>query len=90
MGELKEEIKEQQMLAFHALTLYKIKVDISDDDKCDSIMRDVSQPDYVFNLKLKLDAVEERISRYFGQSSDRPEGNIHILVEPPQSKSIDP
>jgi len=52
-------------------------------------MHDVSQPDYVFNPKLKLNAVQ-RISRYFGQSSDRPERNIHILVEPPQSKSIDP
>ena len=90
VGKLKEEIKKKKALRFKdfdadELTLHKIKVDLSDDN----IMDTVSQPDYVFNPKIRLLAAR-RMSTYFEESSDRLEGNIHILVELPQSKSIDP
>ena len=94
MGKLKEEIKAKKALRFKdfdadELTLHKIKVDLSDESEGNNIMDKVSQPDYVFNPKLRLLAAW-RISTYFGESSDRLEGNIHILVELPQSKSIGP
>jgi len=91
VGKLKDAIKEEQQLSYptRLLTLYKINVGVSDDNKYKSILHGVSQPGYVFNPKFELNPVHE-ISWYFGQSSDRPKGAIHILVETPQSESIDP
>jgi len=90
VDELKNEIRKQsQKLALfdaHTLTLYKIKVDISDDSKYQSTMRDVSKPGYVFDPKLYLNAVQE-VSMYFGQVSDRSKGAIHVLIEPPRGVS---
>jgi len=94
VGQLKKAIKNEKPIAFKDvdaadLTLHQINVDISNESEYDNIMRDVSQPGYVFILKRKLRAAW-RISQYFGKESARPENAIHILVELPQSKSIDP
>ena len=87
VDELKTEIRKKtsnrfRNIAADKLTLYKINVDASDRNKYEDTMHAISQPDYVFNPKLMLNP-GQRISRYFGQPSDRPEGNILILVEPP-------
>jgi len=60
VDKLKMEIKKETSPGFNnvaadKLTLYKIKVDVSDDNKYENTMHDVSQPDYVFNPKLMLD-----------------------------------
>jgi len=94
VGELKDEIKKKKPNDFNGvdadrLTLYKINVDLSNPVEYENIMREVSQPSHVFNPKLRLLAAW-RISTHFGESSDRLEGNIHILVELPRSKSMDP
>jgi len=90
VGELKKAIKNENPNDFkdidaHHLTLYKIKIVIPDDEG-DNILDRVSQPGYVFDPKDKLFPTH-KMSRYFGQD---PDGDIHILVELPQSKSIDP
>ena len=91
VGELKEEIKKKmQRLALidaHKLPLYKISVDISDTSNYDSTMSELSQPHYVFNPKVKLFPIEF-ISEHFRRPPNMK--TIHILAEPPQSKSIDP
>jgi len=67
--------------------LHQIKIFIpEDDDEGDNILDGVSQPGYAFDPKHKLFPTS-KISKYFGQG---PEGDIHILVELPESKSIDP
>ena len=94
--ELKQEIKKGKDIRFKdidadELTLHRIKInlDVSDEDEYDRILDEVSKPGYMFTSKRKLrDAWE--ISQYFGDPSHRPKMTIHILMELPQSKSIDP
>ena len=91
VGQLKKAIKNEKPHKFKdfdadELTLHQIKIIIPDDDEGDNILDGVSQPGYVFDPKRKLFPTS-KISRYFGQD---PEGDIHILVELPESKSIDP
>ena len=93
VGQLKKAIKNEKPIAFKDvdaadLTLHQIKVDVSNKDEYEDIIFDVSQPGYVFIPKHKLFATWE-ISEYFREPSARPRATIHILVEPPQSKSID-
>ena len=85
-GEIKKKAPEFNNFDDCMLTLYKINVDISDDDKYATIMHNISQPDYVFDPKLELIPIH-KISKYFAQDSER---NINILAEPPQSESIHP
>ena len=69
------------------LTLHQIRIVVpEDDDEYNNMMNRISQPGYVFDPKRTL-IPTHKISRYFGQG---PEGDIHILVELPESKSIDP
>ena len=96
VGELKKAIKNEKPNDFKDidadhLTLHRIRInlDASDEDEYDRILDEVSQPGYVFTPKRKLRDVWE-ISQYYGDPSYRQRGAIHILVEPPQSKSIDP
>jgi len=89
VGKLKQEIKKTKAPDFNDVatdnpTLYKINVDISDDNK--NTMHDVSQPDFVFNPKLEVNPTL-KISKYFEQDSEK---NVNTLVESPQSESIDP
>jgi len=91
VGHLKHAIKSRKPIDFKDvnadhLTLHLIKVDVSDEEEYESIIFEVSQPGYVFDPKRTL-IPTSKISRYFGQG---PEGDIHILVELPQSRSIDP
>jgi len=92
VDELKEEIKRKSDprlndIVAYELTLHRIKIFIpDDDDEGDKILDKVSQPGYVFDPKLKLFPTS-KISRYFGQD---PEGDIHILVELPPGRSIEP
>ena len=92
VGELKDEIKKKKEprfngLAADELTLYQINVDISDDNDIGDIMHEVSQPGYVFNPKRKLQAAR-KLARVF-RGTGPPDDTVHILVVPPQSKSID-
>ena len=91
VGELKEEIKKKMKklasIDAHTLPLYKISVDVSDTSNYDSTIRELSQSHYVFNPKDKLFPLE-LISEHFRRP---PKGKtIHLLVELPQSKLIDP
>ena len=91
VGQLKKAIKNEKPHKFKdfdadELTLHQIKIIIPDDDEGDNILDGVSQPGYVFDPKRKLFPTS-KISRYFGQD---PEGDIHILVELPQGRSIEP
>ena len=94
VGKLKNEIKRKNEPRFNyfdadGLTLHQINVDVSNESEYDNIILEVSQPGYVFIPKRKLFPTS-KISKYFGEPSDRLRAVIHILVEPPQSKSIDP
>jgi len=91
VDELKTKIRTKKVPEFNhfavdRLTLYKIKVDFPNENEYDDIMRKVSEPGYVFDPKLKLIPTFKML-KYFEQG---PEGDIHILVELPQGKSIDP
>ena len=92
MEELKEAIKNKNPRKFEnvdadELTLHQIKIVLPDDiGKCKAIMDEVTQPGYVFDPKTELYPMF-KISEYFKQDLER---GIHILVELPQSKSIDP
>ena len=92
VDELKEAIKNKEPHKFKdvdsdELTLHQIKIVLpDDDDESDNILGGVSQPGYVFDHKRKLFSTS-KMSKYFRQ---HPEGDIHILVELPESKSIDP
>jgi len=93
VAELKKAIKKDKKKDFNDvdannLTLYKIEVDISDDTKYEAITRDISRPDYVFKPKVLLNVVRQ-LARVF-PATGPPKDTIHILVERPQSKSIDP
>ena len=91
--QLKREIKnrkENDLNGIDAvrLTLYKVDIDISDEDKLKSMKHDVSKPGYVFNPKIELGETF-KVSRYFEQISEE-NPHLHILVELPRGKSIDP
>ena len=92
VDELREAIKNKKPIDFKDvdadhLTLHKIKIVIPDDkDKYKAIKDEVTRPGYVFDPKIELYPMF-KISEYFKQD---PERGIHILVELPQSKSIDP
>ena len=92
VDELKKAIKNEKPHKFKdvdadELTLHQIKIFIpEDDDEYDNMMNRISQPGYVFDSKRTL-IPTSKISKYFGQG---PAGDIHILVELPESKSIDP
>ena len=96
VDELRKKIKNEKPFRFKdvdadELTLHKIKVDIdiSDTAKYKSKMDEVSRLDCVFNPKIELLPMQW-ISEHFGDSDPCKEKTIHILVEPPKSKSIDP
>jgi len=90
VDKLKDEIKRRREtlndIDAVTLRLYKIKIDISDSNKFESMTHDVLQPDYVFNPKTELSPTW-KISKCFPQYA---EDDIHILVETPRSESIDP
>ena len=94
VDDLKKVIKKKNEPRFNhfdadELTLHQINVDVSNESEYVNIMLEVSQPGYVFIPKKKLHPMQE-ISEHFEDSDPPKRKTIHILVEPPQSKSIDP
>jgi Crinkler effector protein N-terminal domain len=92
VDELKKAIKkeaEHTCRAFDAyeLTLYKINIDISNDNTCDKIIHDISRGDYKFSEKRKLNPTF-KVSEYSGETGF-PEKTIHIFVEFPSGEPID-
>ena len=72
-------------VAADALTLYKINIDISDDDNYTRIMNLISKGDYDFANKQKLNP-SRKISKLFGGDSDE---TIDVLVELPPGEPMD-
>jgi Crinkler effector protein N-terminal domain len=92
VGELKKAIKKEtkpglDAFAPHELTLYKINVDISNDDTWDKTIHDISRGDYKFSEKKKLNPTF-KVSEYPG-GTGFPEKTIHILVDFPSGEPID-
>jgi len=85
--DLKEKIKTKREITFNAvaLTLYKIKIDISDDDNYTRIMDLISKGGYDFANKQKLNP-SRKISKLFGGDSDE---TIDVLVELPPGEPMD-
>jgi len=92
VSELKEGIKKvmpQTLGSFdnNALTLYKVDIDISDDDN-EAYLRAIDQIHRnMVTTKELLGNPTHKLSAKFGQSI--PEGRIHILVQSPLGQSID-
>ena len=93
VGELKDKIKEKGEIRFKdidafELDLYKLNVAKSDNDY-HQIREAITKGLFELNKTNELDAVDA-ISGYF-IDPDRPKDQaIHIVVVPPQRKSIDP
>jgi Crinkler effector protein N-terminal domain len=89
VDDLKDAIKkkkEHTLGAFDAdaLNLYKINVNISNDDTYDKMIHDISRSDY---KKWKLNP-SFKVSEYSGETGF-PEKTIHILVDFPSGEPID-
>lgn len=95
VGHLKDEIKKEMEPVFdgldaHALTLYKINVDVSDESKYREIIDQISKSDYVFTPREFLNPAK-RLNTFFGSPGPiKVERSIHILVVPPGRESLDP
>jgi len=92
VGELKEEIqKKMQMLAsFDALhlNLYPFNMVVSDIDY-PKVKRAITEKKFECKETEELQP-EFELSVYFGDTNPPKTGAVHIVVVPPQSKSIDP
>jgi len=92
VGELKNEIKkEAQILAlFEAreLNLYPLNMVVSDMDY-PKVKQAINQKKFECKETDKLQP-EFALSAYFGDTNPPKPGAVHIVVVPPQSKSIDP
>ena len=86
--DLKEKIKTKREITFNAaaLTIYKIEIEISDDDEYTRITNLISQGDYDFPNKQRL-SPSRKISMAFGGDLDE---TIEVLVELPPGEQIDP
>jgi len=90
VGDLKDEIKKKQKpeldtMAAAALRLYKIKVDISNDDDVENILDSISMRGYVFTPPKKLLNSSRKISYYFNNDSEMA---LEVLVELPSGEPI--
>ena len=85
--DLKEKIKTERGITVNAvaLTLCEIKIDVSNDNDYTRIMNSISQGDYDFANKQKLNVTRE-ISMFFTRDSNK---TIEVLVELPPGEPID-
>jgi len=92
VGELKDEIKKktQRLALFEALelNLYPLNMVVSDMDY-PKVKRAIIQKTFECKEKDELQP-EFALSVYFGDTNPPKPGAVHIVVVPPQSKSIDP
>jgi hypothetical protein len=92
VGSLKDAIKAKaaQTLASvdaHALTLYKVNIDISNKKISARVKEQICQSSIDFDREQKLDPVDD-LSDYWGESDLPKKKTIHILVELPAGESI--
>jgi len=92
VGELKNEIKKetQRLALFDALdlNLYPLNMVVSDMDY-PKVKRAIIQKTFECKETDELQP-EFVLSAYFGDTNPPKPGAVHIVVVPPQSKSIDP
>ena len=92
VGELKDTIKKKtQRLALfdvHDLNLYPLNMVASDMDY-PKVKRAITEKTFDCKETDELQP-EFELSTYFGDTNPPKQGAVHIVVVPPQSKSIDP
>ena len=91
VGHLKDAIKEKtkpglDRFAAHALTLYKVNIDMSDKAKFTKEIQDISQD--LSKTEKELFNPSEELSNVFGETGP-PKGKIHILVKSPEGELMD-